>query len=118
MKITLFFLVLGLISGYKYYTDSVAYKTQINDLIKQNAVLTKQLLVCEQERNAIKQSVIDFQLNANTVSKEYEEQKVQREIEYKTIVKTVEKIVEKPVYLNECIDQEGLDLINQMNALE
>lgn len=33
-------------------------------------------------------------------------------VEYRTITKTVERIVDRPVYLNQCIDDDGLRIIN------
>lgn len=39
--------------------------------------------------------------------------KAQRTTKYKTITKTVEKLVDRPVYKNQCIDTEGLEAANK-----
>jgi len=52
----------------------------------------------------------------DTLAAEYEVAKASREIVYKTIVKRVEKIVDRPVYSTSCVDADGLDAANK--ALE
>lgn len=51
----------------------------------------------------------------NEASAALEAARNEREIVYRTITKTVEKVVERPVYRNVCIDDDGLREIN--NAL-
>lgn len=36
-----------------------------------------------------------------------------RTVQYKTITKTVEKLVDRPVYKNQCVDEQGLEVINK-----
>lgn len=48
----------------------------------------------------------------NLVAQELEELKNKRQENAKTITKYVEKIVDRPVYLNECIDDDGLHILN------
>lgn len=49
----------------------------------------------------------------NALSKELEDQKNETRVVYKTIEKQIPKIVERPVYRNECIDDRGLLLVNE-----
>ena len=49
----------------------------------------------------------------NDLSEKYEAQKSKREIVFKTIVRTVEKVVDRPVYKLVCIDEEGLEAANK-----
>lgn len=41
-----------------------------------------------------------------------EEDKTKIEIRYKTITKTVTKLVDRPVYSNVCLDQDGINAVN------
>jgi hypothetical protein len=41
-----------------------------------------------------------------------EDHRVRTEIKYRTITKTVEKLVERPVYRDVCFDDDGLHLVN------
>ncbi len=49
----------------------------------------------------------------NELSEKYEVQKGKREVVFKTITRTVEKVVERPVYKVICIDTEGLEAANK-----
>ena len=49
---------------------------------------------------------------ANSAAQELEIKKNERQIEYKTITKTVDRIIDRPIYRNECIDADGLRSIN------
>lgn len=53
---------------------------------------------------------------AQKAGAEYEQQKAQREVETQVIYQTVEKIVERPVYRNVCIDADGVSNINKAIA--
>lgn len=56
----------------------------------------------------------------NEAAKTYEVKREQARIEYREITKTVDKIVDRPVYLNRCLDDDGLrvlsDHIDRANA--
>ena len=41
-----------------------------------------------------------------------EEDKAKIEIRYRTIVRTVTEFIDRPVYMNTCLDQDGVDAIN------
>lgn len=48
----------------------------------------------------------------DTLSNELEVAKSEKKVRYKTVTKYVEKITERPVYIRECIDDDGLRAIN------
>lgn len=52
------------------------------------------------------------QLQAQKASQELEAARGKTEIKYKTITKEVEKLVDRPVYRNVCLDADGLRLAN------
>lgn len=49
----------------------------------------------------------------NSVAAGLEAKKVEREIVYVTIEKEIEKVVSRDIYRNDCIDDDGLRLINE-----
>lgn len=50
---------------------------------------------------------------ANQAGEEYEESKEVERVKTETITREVQKIVERPVYINTCIDDDGVRLINE-----
>jgi hypothetical protein len=52
----------------------------------------------------------------NEASAALEVARNEREIVYRTIEKQVEKIVDRPVYLNVCLDDDGLRIVNDALA--
>lgn len=63
----------------------------------------------EQEHEAIKMR----EKTVTTASTNYEKKKEATRIKYVTVVETIEKIVDRPVYKNICIDEDGLKTINE-----
>lgn len=53
------------------------------------------------------------QKNANEAAKNYEQQKEVERSKTETITREVQKIVERPVYINTCFDDDGVHLINE-----
>lgn len=49
---------------------------------------------------------------ADEAAQQLEEARGKREVQYQTITKTVDRIVERPVYRNDCIDDDGLRAAN------
>ena len=49
---------------------------------------------------------------AQEVSAVVEKIRTVNEIRYRTVTVTLEKIVDRPVYLNQCIDDDGLRILN------
>ena len=51
-------------------------------------------------------------IEANVIASATEKKKEAIRVEYRTITKTVDRIVDRPVYQRECIDDDGLLAIN------
>ncbi|MEB3753833.1 hypothetical protein [Acinetobacter sp. MD2(2019)] len=49
---------------------------------------------------------------ANKVSQDYETLKSEQQTKTETITRTVQKIVERPVYINTCFDSDGVSAVN------
>lgn len=50
---------------------------------------------------------------ANTASTTFEDKRATNETRYRTVTVTLEKVVERPVYLQSCMDDDGLRSLNQ-----
>lgn len=122
MKITIV-LVLGLL-GVSYQVNQ---KTKQDfDLFKGKAIQREQELSKEnlylKEKNKeiesylkVQSDLLDEKQNEiNGLLLDYEAEKAKYKIVKQEVVKTVEKIVERPVYQNDCFDQDGVDALNKL----
>jgi len=50
---------------------------------------------------------------AQTASEGFEHDRAKNTIKFRTITKTVEKIIDRPVYLDQCIDDDGLQQLRE-----
>ena len=67
----------------------------------------------EIERKQVK-ALTEAQNKANEVSADYEQIKAEQHAKVETVTRTVQKIVERPIYLNRCFDDDGLSKINSL----
>jgi len=68
---------------------------------------------------AQKQALIEYTTQTeklNGISAELEKSKNEKQIVYRTITKKVEKLIERPIYSIDCIDADGVQLINSAFA--
>lgn len=52
----------------------------------------------------------------NKVSSDYESEKSKQKVRVETVTREVQTIVERPVYLNACFDDDGLSKLNSLIA--
>lgn len=71
-------------------------------------------VIAEQQARA--EAVQQAAEQANKHAEELEKARAQREIVYRTITKEVDRIVDRPVYRNVCLDDDGLRVINEALA--
>ena len=64
------------------------------------------------EQTATAKAVDEAAAKANQHAEELEKAKAKREIIYQTITKTVDRIVDRPVYRSDCIDDDGMHAID------
>ncbi|MBY3623868.1 hypothetical protein HGO21_30590 [Acinetobacter sp. CUI P1] len=67
----------------------------------------------EIERKQVK-ALAEAQNKANKASADYEQVKAEQQIKVEKVTRTVQKIVERPIYLNRCFDDDGLSKINSL----
>jgi len=65
------------------------------------------------ERKQVK-ALADAQNKANKASADYEKIKAEQRAKVETVTRTVQKIVERPIYLNRCIDDDGVQQVNSL----
>lgn len=73
---------------------------------------------CQQRIQAIEQAqykaLNEANAKANQVSADYEQLKSERQAKVESVTRTVQKIVERPMYLNSCFDSDGLSELNSL----
>lgn len=67
----------------------------------------------EIERKQVK-ALAEAQNKANEVSSDYEQIKAEQRAKVETVTRTVQKIVERPIYKSVCFDADGLSEINSL----
>ena len=84
--------------------------------------LAGQLLKADQKQaiavaNAIKpyeKAIAEAQAKANQASEDYEKLKSEQRVKTETVTREVQKIIERPVYQQHCINADGLSAINSL----
>lgn len=80
--------------------------------------LNKAVIKCTGKIQKLKddqqKALIEKQNNINKVSADYEQLKSEQRVITETKIREVQKIIERPVYSNVCIDSEGLRSINSL----
>lgn len=73
-------------------------------------------IITDYEAEIVKQKdlIAEQQEDVKKINQQYLIEKEKQKIQTEYVYKTVEKIIEKPVYKNICIDQEGLDELNKL----
>lgn len=59
-------------------------------------------------------ALIEKQNKINKVSADYEQLKSEQRVKVETVTREVQKIIERPIYNNVCIDADGLRSINSL----
>lgn len=88
------------------YTNHLSGKLQEDE---QKCTAKIQKLKDEQQK-----ALIDKQNKINKASAEYEHLKSEQRVITETKIREVQKIIERPVYHNVCIDDDGLRIINSL----
>lgn len=73
---------------------------------------------CQQRIQAIEQAqykaLDEANAKANQASADYEQLKSERQAKVESVTRTVQKIVERPIYLNSCFDSDGMHELNSL----
>lgn len=88
------------------YTNHLSGKLQVAE---QKCTAKIQKLKDDQQK-----SLIEKQNKINKVSADYEQLKSEQRVITEIKIREVQKIIERPVYHNVCIDDDGLRIINSL----
>jgi len=88
------------------YTNHLSGKLQVAE---QKCATKIQKLKDDQQK-----ALIEKQNRINKVSVDYEQLKSEQRVKVETVTREVQKIIERPVYNNVCIDADGLHIINSL----
>ncbi|CAM9241914.1 hypothetical protein [Acinetobacter bereziniae] len=94
------------------YMVQIAYTNHLSGKLQdaeQNCTTKIQKIQDDQQKALTKK-----QNEVNRVSAEYEQLKSEQRIKVETVTREVQKIIERPVYNNVCIDDDGLRNINSL----
>lgn len=73
---------------------------------------------CQQRIQAIEQAqykaLNEANAKANQASADYEQLKSERQAKVESVTRTVQKIVERPIYFNSCFDSDGLSELSSL----
>ena len=92
--------------GQLVYTNHLAEKLNESEAkctAKIQEIEMKQLKALAEKQNLI-----------NQVSADYEQVKSEQRIKVETVTREVQKIIERPVYNNVCLDDDGVSAINSL----
>ena len=94
------------------YLVQIAYTNHLSGKLQEaekNCSAKVQKLKDDQQKALIKK-----QNEVNKVSADYEQLKSEQRVKVETVTREVQKIIERPVYSNVCIDADGLRIINSL----
>ena len=94
------------------YLVQIAYTNHLATKLK-NAESTCNVKI-QKLKDDQQKALIEKQNKINKVSADYEQLKSEQRVKVETVTREVQKIIERPVYNNVCIDADGLRNINSL----
>ncbi|WP_407410320.1 hypothetical protein [Acinetobacter sp.] len=113
-----FLLAAVLFGGFKAW-QAKHYKTQLDHAElkckqEKDAIHTKYQSEATAAEKAYQEALLQKQQTINQLSADYEQAKADRKTEVEYITRTVQKIVDRPVYINSCADVDGMSELNSL----
>ena len=99
------------------YTNHLAgqlNKTEIKCKQEKEAIHTDYKEQADKAAKAYQKALAERQTTINKLSSDYETDKSKLKVKVETVTKYVDKIVERDVYRNVCIDDDGMYSINSL----
>lgn len=94
------------------YLGQIAYTNHLAGKLKE-AEMKCTAKIQEIEQKHFK-ALAEKQNEINKVSSDYEQAKTAQRVQVETVTREVQKIIERPVYSNNCFDSEGLSALNKL----
>lgn len=96
------------------YVGQIAYTNHLAGRLKDaESKCTAKILEIEQKQL---KALAEKQNEINQVSADYETLKSEQRVQVETVTREVQKIIERPVYSNNCFDADGLQQLNSLIA--
>lgn len=96
------------------YLVQIAYTNHLAGELKDaESKCSAKILKIEQVHQ---KALLDKQNEINKVSSDYEAEKSKQKVRVETVTREVQKIIDRPVYLNHCFDDDGLQQLNSLIA--
>ncbi len=96
------------------YVGQIAYTNHLSGkLRKANQQCAAKIQQIEQKHL---KALTEKQNQINQVSADYETLKSEQRVQVETVTREVQKIIERPVYSNDCFDDDGLQQLNSLIA--
>ena len=116
--------ILTVLWKYKTWVAIAAFFVLYVGQIAYTNHLSKKLRIAGEQCNAKIQEIeqkhlkalADKQNQINQVSADYETLKSEQRVQVETVTREVQKIIERPVYRNDCFDDYGLQQLNSLIA--
>ena len=96
------------------WLGQIAYTNHLSGKLKE-AETKCTAKIQEIEQKQLK-ALAEKQNKINKVSADYETEKSAQHRQVETVTREVQKIIERPIYLNHCIDDSGLQQLNSLIA--
>ena len=94
------------------YLVQIAYTNHLAGELKDaKSQCSAKILKLEQGHQ---KALLDKQNEINKVSSDYEAEKSKQKVRVETVTREVQKIIDRPVYSNVCIDDYGLQQLNSL----
>ena len=96
------------------YLVQIAYTNHLAGELKDvESKCSAKILKLEQDHQ---KALLDKQNEINKASADYETETSKQKVRVETITREVQKIIDRPVYLNHCFDDDGLQQLNSLIA--
>lgn len=96
------------------YVGQIAYTNHLSGkLRKADEQCTAKIQEIEQKHL---KALTEKQNQINQVSADYETLKSEQRVQVETVTREVQKIIERPIYRNDCFDSNGLQQLNSLIA--
>ena len=96
------------------WVGQIAYTNHLSGKLK-DAESKCQAKIQEIEQKHLK-ALAEKQNAINQVSADYETLKSEQRVQVETVTREVQKIIEQPVYRNDCFDDDGVQQLNSLIA--
>ncbi len=97
----------------RFFIGHIFGRTQLQNWSAKEAEQKCQSQIQEIERKNLK-ALAEKQNQINKVSADYEQVKAEQNTKVEYIEREVQKIVERPVYKSSCIDDDGMQQLNEL----